>query len=145
MSKREIVRHEFVEVIPDQLEEGVLYISIPYATALHRCFCGCGAEIVTPLSPTDWELSFNGETVSLNPSIGNWSYPCQSHYWIRRNRVHWARRMSERQIARVRARDWREKQALGVAQGRGRGPNAADSEMEPSGRRPRWVQRLFGW
>jgi hypothetical protein len=116
MSKRESVQHEFVDVIPDHLEEGVLYISIPYSTALHRCLCGCGAEIVTPLSPTDWELSFNGETVSLSPSIGNWSYPCQSHYWIRRNHVHWATRMSARQIARIREQDQREKRALGTGQ-----------------------------
>ena len=67
MSRREIVRHEFVEAIPDQLQEGVLYISIPYATALHRCLCGCGAEIVTPLSPTDWELSYDGETRLAQP------------------------------------------------------------------------------
>jgi Family of unknown function (DUF6527) len=113
MSKPESVRHEFVDVIPDHLEEGVLYISMPYATVLHRCLCGCSAEIVTPLSPTDWELTFNGETVSLSPSIGNWSYPCESHYWIRRNRVHWARRMSPREIAKVRERDRREKQAVG--------------------------------
>jgi hypothetical protein len=116
MSKRESIRHGFVDVIPDQLEEGVLYISVPYATVLHRCLCGCGAEIVTPLSPTDWELAFNGETVSLSPSIGNWSYPCQSHYWIRRNRVHWARRMSAREIAKVREQDRREKRALGTGQ-----------------------------
>ena len=30
------------------------------------------------------------DTVSLHPSIGNWSFPCRSHYWIRGNRVVWA-------------------------------------------------------
>lgn len=112
MRRREEIRAEFLEVIPDALEEGVLYISIPHATALHRCLCGCGAEIVTPLSPTDWELTYNGESVSLSPSIGNWSYPCQSHYWIRRNHVHWARRLSAAQIAAVRERDRRAKLGL---------------------------------
>jgi len=112
MSRRMEVRHEFVATIPDRLEEGVLYISIPYATSLHRCLCGCGAEIVTPLSPTDWELSYNGDTISLSPSVGNWSYPCQSHYWIRRNRIQWARRLSEKQIAKIRAQDRLDKQAL---------------------------------
>lgn len=112
MKRHEEIRPEFVDVIPDQLEEGVLYISVPYATVLHRCLCGCGAEIATPLSPTDWELTYNGESVSLNPSIGNWSYPCQSHYWIRRNRAHWARRFSSQQIAQVRERDRRAKLGL---------------------------------
>ena len=32
---------------------------------------------------------FDGRTISLNPSIGNWSYPCRSHYWIKGNRVVW--------------------------------------------------------
>ncbi len=75
------VRHKFVDVVPGQLERETLYVSIPFATAAHLCLCGCGHEVVTPLSPTDWRLIFDGATVSLEPSIGNWSYPCQSHYW----------------------------------------------------------------
>jgi hypothetical protein len=87
------VDHRFVEYIPEQLEERTIYISIRFATAVHRCCCGCGREVVTPLSPTGWSLTFDGETISLAPSIGNWSYPCRSHYWIRRDRVVWARRL----------------------------------------------------
>jgi hypothetical protein len=97
--------HDFVECIPDSLESDVLYISIPYATAVHRCCCGCGKEVVTPLSPTDWLLLFDGQTVSLHPSIGNFSYACESHYFIRRNQVIWARRWSKDRVARARARD----------------------------------------
>ena len=52
------IAHRFVEFIPDQIEEGILYISIEYCTAIHKCICGCGNEVVTPLSPTDWELEF---------------------------------------------------------------------------------------
>lgn len=81
---------EFVEYIPDDLQEQTLYVSIPYTTAAHKCVCGCGEEVITPLSPTGWKLIFDGETVSLDPSIGNWSLPCESHYWIRQNRVQWA-------------------------------------------------------
>ncbi|MBK7970270.1 MAG: hypothetical protein IPK08_15745 [Bacteroidetes bacterium] len=66
------IQHKFVEFIPDVIEGGVLYISIEYCTAIHKCACGCGNEVVTPLSPTDWEITFNGKTVSLDPSIGNW-------------------------------------------------------------------------
>lgn len=103
--RQERLRHEFVEHIPDDLEEGILYVSITYATTAHRCACGCGSEVITPLAPTDWELTFDGETVSLAPSIGNWSFECQSHYWIRRSRVRWAPRWSRMEIDRARAHD----------------------------------------
>ena len=99
------MRHVFVDGIPADVEPGTLYISIPYATAIHICCCGCGNEVVTPLSPTDWKLIFDGETVSLSPSIGNWSLDCQSHYWIELSRVRWARRMSMDEIEEGRARD----------------------------------------
>src|ERR1043166_7729327 len=108
--KRTAIKHEFVEFIPDALEEGTLYVSVPYATAVHKCCCGCGREVVTPLSPTDWELRFDGRTVSLYPSIGSWALPCPSHYWIRRNRVIWAGRWSFDEIERGRADERREKQ-----------------------------------
>lgn len=79
--------HKFVTNIPHSLEPGVLYISIEYATAIHLCCCGCGEQIVTPLTPTDWALTFDGESVSLWPSIGNWSFACRSHYVIERSEV----------------------------------------------------------
>jgi hypothetical protein len=105
------MRHEFVASIPEELTDGVLYISLPYATAMHRCACGCGHEVVTPFSPTDWSMVFNGETVSLAPSIGNWSFPCKSHYWIERGQIVWAEDWSSRQIANGRLRDTRRKAA----------------------------------
>lgn len=98
MMSRVRLQHEFVEYIPEELKERVVYISIPFATAVHKCVCGCGNEVVTPLSPTDWRMTFDGQTISLQPSIGNWSFPCQSHYWITRNAVHWAPRMSRHEI-----------------------------------------------
>ena len=100
----------FVEFVPEELEEGILYISEVHGTAIHKCCCGCGEEVVTPLTPADWHLRKQGRTVSLTPSIGNWNYACQSHYWIRKNRVEWAPRMSEEQIRRVQARDRSEKE-----------------------------------
>lgn len=99
------IEHEFVEFIPDKLVEKRLYISIPYASAAHACFCGCGTKVVTPISPTGWELLFDGDTVSLHPSIGNWSFRCRSHYWVVRNRVIWARPMTKEEIERGRRRD----------------------------------------
>jgi hypothetical protein len=47
----------------------------------------------------------DGKTVSLDPSIGNWSFPCQSHYWIRNNRIKWAPKWSREQIERGRTHD----------------------------------------
>ena len=103
--KRNALAPQFVEFIPSTLQEGVLYVSIAYSTASHLCCCGCGQEVVTPLSPTDWKLVCDGETVSLEPSIGNWNFPCRSHYWIRNNRIHWAGQMSRERIEAGRAHD----------------------------------------
>lgn len=104
--------HKFVKNIPDVIEDGVLYVSVDYATAIHKCACGCGNEVVTPLSPTDWNLAFNGETVSLYPSIGNWSLSCQSHYWITEDEVEWAPKWSREKIERNKQSEQREKEAF---------------------------------
>ncbi len=105
MTRTQTLDHRFVEYIPDSLDEGVLYISPRFATVLHLCCCGCGNEVVTPLDPADWHLTFDGLSVSLSPSIGNWSFECQSHYWVSRSQVRWARHLSRREIRRVRVRD----------------------------------------
>ncbi|MEU4159242.1 DUF6527 family protein [Actinoplanes sp. NPDC026670] len=89
MTRRTVLEHRFVDAAPEHLDDGVVYVSIPYATALHRCACGCGTEVVTPLSPGGWTLLFDGRTVSLQPSIGNGNLTCRSHYWIRNDRVQW--------------------------------------------------------
>ena len=85
------IRPAFVDMVPDvDLMEGdVLYVSMPYATAIHKCACGCGSETVTPLAPDEWSLIYDGETISLTPSIGNQRLECGSHYWIRQNKVDW--------------------------------------------------------
>ncbi|SRR6266540_689275 len=103
--KHSRLEHRFVQYIPRELEPGVLYISIEFATAAHSCCCGCGEEVVTPLTPHDWQMTFDGETVSLSPSIGNWDYGCRSHYVIRRNRVIEAKPWTDEQIAAGRRKD----------------------------------------
>ena len=105
MSRQSVLTHKFVDCIPEDPQEGIVYVSVPFATAVHRCCCGCGSEVVTPLTPTDWELIFNGEAISLYPSVGNWSLPCKSHYWITRNRVRWALPWSQKRIQMGRDRD----------------------------------------
>jgi hypothetical protein len=100
-----ILTHEFVEYVPRELKAGVLYVSIPFATVIHKCCCGCGQQVVTPLAPSQWTLIFDGKSVSLHPSIGNWNFPCRAHYWIRQDRVIWASELSARQIAAVQQQD----------------------------------------
>ncbi|WP_421977507.1 DUF6527 family protein [Roseivirga seohaensis] len=99
------IEYSFVTEIPELLDEGVLYISTQYGTVLHKCCCGCGNEVVTPLSPTDWYLKFDGESVSLSPSIGNWSFACQSHYFIKRNQVQWCKPWTSYEIEEGRVED----------------------------------------
>ena len=53
--------------IPEIIEEGILYISIPFETVIHKCCCGCGNEVVTPLSPSQWKLTFDGVSITLDP------------------------------------------------------------------------------
>lgn len=105
MSRVDRIRPEFVDRIPKTLEEGVIYISEKYSTAAHNCCCGCGVKIVTPLKPGRWQLTQKRGRVSLQPSIGNWSSDCQSHYWIDNDRVVWARRYTPAEIAANREDD----------------------------------------
>lgn len=109
--KQQRMSHVFVEEIPAETEQGVLYVSMECATAIHQCACGCGQEVVTPLSPTDWSLIFDGDTVSLDPSVGNWALPCRAHYFIDRGAVSWAGGMSDAAIELGRSRDRRNKAA----------------------------------
>ncbi len=97
--------HQFVEFIPEELRERTLYISIRFATVTHLCACGCRTKVVTPLKPTDWKLIFDGKTISLHPSIGNWSFECQSHYWFKNNQILWDVQLSRKEIEAGRSRD----------------------------------------
>ncbi len=85
-------KHRFVDVIPQYalMDDNVLYISIPCNVAVHKCACGCGQEVVTTISPSRWQLTYDGKTVTMTPSIGNWYFPCRSHYFIRKDLVVWA-------------------------------------------------------
>lgn len=101
----ETLTPKFVQRFPQTLVDGELYVAMEYGTAAHNCCCGCGRKVITPFGPTDWKLIYDGDTVSLHPSIGNWSFPCQSHYWIRANKIRWSSRWSREEIEANRARD----------------------------------------
>lgn len=103
------LQHRFVRNAPRELEPGVLYISMEYATAVHSCCCGCGERVVTPFTPTDWAMTFDGESVTLNPSVGNWNQDCRSHYVIKRNCVIACGPWTNAQVEAERHRDQRAK------------------------------------
>ena len=88
----------FVETIPidsGELVEGNLYISMKYNTIVHRCPCGCGGLSEVTLHPARRRIFYDGEYVSIKPSIGARSLKCRSHYWIKRNRILWERPIEE--------------------------------------------------
>ncbi|MFV5640319.1 MAG: DUF6527 family protein [Acinetobacter calcoaceticus] len=105
MLKIKKLKNHFTRNIPRELEVGVLYISMEYATAVHSCCCGCGEQVVTPFSPTDWKMIYDGESVSLTPSVGNWNLTCRSHYIIKHNIIYEAGNWSDSQIKAERKRD----------------------------------------
>jgi hypothetical protein len=98
-------QHRFVASIPEQIEPGLLYISLEFSTMMHLCACGCGREVVTPLSPKDWRMTYDGQSVSVHPSVGSWSLPCRSHYVIKSGRIRWAGDWTDQQIANGRRAD----------------------------------------
>lgn len=71
--------------MPKPIEEGILYISLEYNTLTHLCACGCGSKVVISISPDSWKLTYDGESISVSPSFGNWNLTCRSHYIIRKN------------------------------------------------------------
>lgn len=138
------LKHQFVAKLPTPLEPGVLYVSIEYATAAHLCCCGCGVEVVTPLTPTDWEMTFDGETISLWPSVGNWNDECRSHYIIERNQVITALPWSEQRIEA----EWQRNRAA-KERHYSTEDQPAPSETPPPApgitAKPKWRDRINQW
>jgi hypothetical protein len=133
------LKHRFVQYLPETLEPGILYISLEYVTASHLCCCGCGEEVVTPLSPVGWRMTFDGETVSLRPSIGNWNLRCRSHYIIERGRIVVAAPWSNEQVAAERKRDSKAKAEFFG------GPKETPSVAEPANTGPEKSEKERWW
>lgn len=105
MPRVDSLRAEFVETMPNSLEDGVIYVSERYRVALHNCCCGCGEEVSTPLGPTEYALWDDGGGVTVAPSIGNHDFACGSHYLIEQGQIVRAGAMSRAAIEAGRARD----------------------------------------
>ena len=118
MESKKVVRHKFVKSIPRELEDGVIYISVEYGTAVHMCCCGCGERVVMSLTFMDWKMTYDGESITLDPLIGNWEFECGSHYWISRNRVRWSRKFTTEEILEGRELDRRQKRDFFAAKKR---------------------------
>ena len=85
-----VLKPVFVETIPQLSEMGerTLYVSMRFATLSHLCPCGCGRLVDVTLDPATRSLTYDGEYLTLRPSIGV-KFPCRSHYSIIRNAVMW--------------------------------------------------------
>jgi len=139
MAPTSSTRYEFVEQIPTVMAPSTIYVSIAYRTTAHLCMCGCGEKVVNPLRTNRWSLTYDGSSISLDPSIGNAGLACKSHYCIRRNNVDWCDPLSSDQIDRALAKD-------GWQIGRkAQAPPAGDAESEKRGwwRVARTLRRFF--
>lgn len=119
---------ERVRAMPARLAPGVLYVSEEFETAAHLCACGCGRKVRTPLGPTEWEFTADEEGPSLWPSIGNWQFPCRSHYIVDNGSIEWSYSWKPFEIA-----DGREREA------------ARREAYFRRNRVRRWFERLGSW
>lgn len=124
-----------VHYMPKEIMPAILYVSEEFGIAIHLCACGCGSKIKTPLGPTEWSVKETKSGPSLWPSVGNWQEKCQSHYWITRGEIIWAKKWSSEQIAAGRRHEEERKRAY---------YDAIDRERSSKlGRLWRWVKGLF--
>lgn len=88
-----VVQVESMSAVPKKLG-GDLYIvggSKPKWAVLD-CPCRCGDRIDVNLMASRypvWELTRHGHEVTLHPSLWQPKEKCGSHFWLRRNRIHW--------------------------------------------------------
>jgi len=99
--------------------------------------------VITPLSPVQWRLTDGPDGPSLRPSIGNWSLPCRSHYWISRGRVKWAGDLSDDKIREGRVANALLREVYFDAINAP--PDLAYDAMSPPTRKQGWIARVITW
>ena len=88
---------EFVDKIPLNLKNGILYVCLNCNVIVHRCACWCGQKTVTPIDKKyGWVIKYDGQAITLRPSIGNFNIPCKSHYYITNNKVEWLEKYQQK-------------------------------------------------
>ena len=96
-------------------------------------------------------MTFDGESVSLNPSIGNWYLHCRSHYLIRKGKVieagSWAQARIDAEWGRDRqakSRFYQDKDAVEHAQDMVEPPVAVTRSVATDNAGS-FLQRLGNW
>jgi len=86
------ITFEYVEFIPEERKEKIIYISEKYGVTVHNCLCGCGGKTILPIDciidgqDLGWKLIKEpNDKISFTPSVGNFQMPCKSHYIITKN------------------------------------------------------------
>ncbi|GGG48893.1 DUF6527 family protein [Bizionia arctica] len=142
------LKHQFVDFMPDIIQEGVIYISLEYKSVIHKCACGCGKEVNTPLHPTGWKMLYDGESISLKPSVGNWSFDCKSHYWITNNEIEWSLKWTNETIGKVRTIEDSERQEYYRDKDSENLDNDSSNLIDTPVSKPKttsWLQKLIFW
>jgi hypothetical protein len=142
VNRQNQIQHRYVEFIPKDLDEGILYISTRFKTASHLCCCGCGSKVITPLNPAKWRLVDQGSAVSLSPSIGLGALPCRSHYWIKRSRIDWYPNMTDALTHHAQQADEYASQVY-TGERLPTPPSPQDTSTPPA--TTGWWRRLIGW
>jgi len=78
------VAYKFVDQLPTELEEIVIYI-VKDNFAAHYCLCGCRKRIVMPLCKHGWQITEKHGMISFLPIIENQQFPCKTNYRITNN------------------------------------------------------------
>jgi hypothetical protein len=89
------IKLQKVHYMPNEFDQGILYMSKEFGIAGHLCACGCGNKVMTPLGPTEWSVKGEEYRPSVRPSIGNGQLPCKSHYIIHNGKILWCNPIDE--------------------------------------------------
>lgn len=73
----------------DDMKQGTVYICDEFLVTSHLCCCGCGERVVMSIDPLGWRYGEKDGKPTFAPSIGNFCFPCKSHYFIRNGEVVW--------------------------------------------------------
>lgn len=80
--------------VPDHIDKTIFIVGSTPKWVIFDCPCDRGHRLSVPLMKSvspHWRLTRHGKTISLWPSISVTDGPCDSHFWLRKNRVEWAR------------------------------------------------------
>ncbi|WEX08943.1 DUF6527 family protein [Chelativorans sp. AA-79] len=93
-------RYLWVERIPTQMQEGVVYHTEEFELAGLLCACGCGHRI-TLLVPDSHQVWNEGGYATIRPSVGVFDAPCKAHYVITAGNVQWLPAFTSAQAANI--------------------------------------------